>query len=106
MMITLYGSALCPDCRECKENFDQLGIEYTLVDICASMRNLKSFLDLRDRLPLFLHSKEIGDIGIPALMLEDGTVTLDWEGYLATLGLSVLYRETGAQACSLDHKNC
>ena len=104
-MLKIYGSAMCPDCQECKENFDANGIEYTMIDINESLRNLKEFLSLRDSLPVFEHCKEIGDIGLPTLVKEDGTVFLDWEGYLTENGLPIVYKE-GGPACSLDGKGC
>ena len=104
-MLKIYGSPMCPDCRECKENFDANGVEYTLIDINESLRNLKEFLALRDSLSVFDHCKEIGDIGLPALVKEDGTVILDWERYLSDNGLPIVYKESGP-ACSLDGKGC
>ena len=104
-MLKIYGSPMCPDCRECKENFDANGIEYIMIDINESLRNLKEFLALRDSLSVFDHCKEIGDIGLPALVKEDGTVILDWERYLSDNGLPIVYKESGP-ACSLDGKGC
>ena len=101
----IYTSPMCPDCRECKVNFDHHGIAYEAVDINESLKNLKEFLALRDRLPVFDVCKERGSIGIPALALEDGRVLLDWEAYLAEKGLEVVYKEN-APACSLEGKNC
>ena len=31
-MLTIYGSPLCPDCRECKANLDAHGVEYEYKD--------------------------------------------------------------------------
>ncbi len=104
-MLTIYGSPLCPDCRECKANLDAHGVAYDYIDINKSMRNLKAFLKLRDRLPVFDVCKEAGAVGIPAIVLEDGTVTLDWEGWMKAQGLPIVYREI-AQACSIDGKGC
>jgi len=104
-MLTIYGSPLCPDCRECKANLDAHGTAYEYVDINKSMRNLKAFLKLRDSLPVFDVCKETGSVGIPALVLEDGTVTLDWEGWMQEHKLPIVYRES-AQACSIDGKGC
>ena len=104
-MLKIYGSPMCPDCRECKENFDANGIEYTMIDINESLRNLKEFLTLRDSLPVFDHCKEIGDIGLPALVKGDGTVFLDWERYLIENDLPIVYKENGP-VCSLDGKGC
>lgn len=104
-MLKVFGSPLCPDCRECKVNFDAHGVEYEMVDITESMRNLKAFLALRDSMPVFDICRESGSVGIPAIVKEDGSVTLDWEGYLAELGLPVVYREERA-FCSIDGKGC
>ncbi len=49
--------------------------------------------------------RENGFVGIPALVLEDGAVTLDWEGWMKEKGLPIVYRET-ARACSIDGKGC
>ncbi len=104
-MLKLYGSPLCPDCRNCRTNFDLHGIKYEYHDIMASLSDLKAFLRLRDTLPVFDRLKAVGDIAIPAVEDEDGTVFTDWEGYLKECGLAIAYEEGGA-ACSLDRKNC
>ncbi len=119
-MLTLYGSPHCPHCRDCKGNFDANGIEYEYIDITGSMKALKQFLKLRDTLPLYDEVRAEGRVGIPTLVLEDGTLTFDWRSILTEKGLPVAdMREvypsrpgqtpaapaTG-QACSLDGKNC
>ena len=104
-MFKIYGSKMCPDCRECKKNFDLYNVEYEFIDINEDLHNLKDFLYLRDTDPVFNHCKEIRDIGLPALIDEEGKITLDWEGYLRDNGYDVVYGETG-QSCSLDGKGC
>ena len=104
-MLKVYGSPLCPDCRECKVNFDTHGIAYEYIDITGSMPGLKAFLALRDHSDVFDPCRARGSVGIPALVDDDGAITLDWEGYLAARGLPVVYKENGP-ACSLDGKNC
>ena len=104
-MLRIYGSPLCPDCRECRVNFDSNGVEYEYIDITASMKSLKEFLTLRDRLPEFIPAKEGGSVGIPAIFAENGSVTLDWEGWLDESGLPVVYKENGP-VCSIDGKGC
>lgn len=88
-MFKIYGSKLCPDCRACVANFDEYGIAYTFIDINESLRNLKEFLYLRDTLPVFDYWKSIGDIGLPAIVREDGSVFVSWETYLKELGKEV-----------------
>ena len=106
-MITVYTSPLCPDCREFKVNLDAHGVKCEYVDITGSMKSLKAFLKLRDSLPVFAPCREIGSVGIPAIVRADGSVTLDWEGFMAENGLAVVYRENGVSAsCGLDGKGC
>ncbi len=105
-MITVYTSPLCPDCRECKANFDAHGIAYEEVDMTASMANLKEFLKLRDSEPVFAPCKERGSVGVPAIVKEDGSIELDWEAILKEKGLPVVFKETNGAMCSLDGKNC
>lgn len=105
-MFTVYTSPLCPDCRECKANFEAHGIEFRMVDITAGMRGLKEFLKLRDSSPVFDVCRENGSVGIPAIVDEEGNITLDWEGVLAERGLNVVYREERPDFCSIDGKGC
>lgn len=103
-MLKIYGSYMCPDCMACKKNFDKNGIEYEFLDVCASLRNLKEFLILRDSFPVFDRLKAMHDIGLPGIVKEDGTVFTDWEGYLRDMGIEPesLYGE----ACSTENKGC
>jgi glutaredoxin-related protein len=107
-MFKIYGSKMCPDCVNVKFNFDRYGIEYEFIDINESLRDLKAFLALRDSLPVFDHSKEVGDIGIPALVGENGEVFLSWDTYLEDRGLEVVYpgEDMAGEACSIDGKGC
>jgi glutaredoxin-related protein len=86
-MVTLYGSKICPDCRQCKRNFDMYKIPYTYCDITAKIQNLKAFLRLRDTEELFKPVREEEHrVGIPVLQFEDGSLTFDWQGYVRSLG--------------------
>lgn len=81
-MLKIYGSMLCPDCVRCREELDRAGVEYEYLDFSDSLKNLKEFLSIRDSSDLFEDVRASGSIGIPCLVDEDGTVKLDWEGYL------------------------
>ena len=81
-MLKIYGSELCPDCIACKNNFDHYGIPYEFLDVMKSLKNLKDFLLYRDTSPVFDHLKAIHDIGLPAIVKENGEVFTDWETYL------------------------
>ena len=77
-MVKIYGSMLCPDCVECRKDLDQAGIDYIFCDFQEDLRNLKAFLTLRDGNPLFDPVRQQGNIGIPCLVKEDGSLSLDW----------------------------
>lgn len=81
-MPKIYGSMLCPDCVECRENFDRAGISYQYLDFSEDLRNLKEFLALRDVEPCFDPVRRDGKIGIPCIVAEDGRVSLDWHAYV------------------------
>lgn len=81
-MITIYGSMLCPDCVQCRNELDQAGVQYEYHDFGEDLRSLKTFLKLRDREAIFAQAKENGSIGIPCIVREDGSVTLDWSELL------------------------
>ena len=81
-MITIYGSEMCPNCIECKRNFDFYKIPYKYIDINQSLKNLKDFLVYRDNLPT-------------------------WESYLKDQGYKVLdLNDEEKSSCSLKNKNC
>lgn len=81
-MIKIYGTMLCKDCVQCRQELDRAGVCYEYLDFADSILYLKEFLKLRDSLPLFTQVKEAGGIGVPCILLEDGTVTLDWQELL------------------------
>lgn len=78
-MLKIYGSMLCPDCVQCREDLDQAKIAYEFLDFSESLLNLKEFLKLRDEDPTFADIRGSGKIGIPCILKEDGSLTLDWE---------------------------
>lgn len=103
-MLKIYGSELCPDCIACKMNFDRYGISYEFLDITKNLKNLKEFLVYHDTCPVFGHLKKIHDIGLPAILKEDGEIFTDWEGYLKEKGLAPFYIE--GKSCSITGKGC
>ena len=81
-MIKIYGSMLCPDCVQCRQDLDKAGVAYEYLDFADNLRNLKEFLSIRERELLFKDVRANGSIGIPCIVKEDGTVTLDWTGLM------------------------
>lgn len=77
-MIKIYGSMMCPDCVQCKEDLDKAGVTYEYLDFADSLLHLKEFLAIRESCPLFEEVKKNGSIGIPCIVKEDGSITLDW----------------------------
>ncbi len=105
-MIKVYGSKMCPDCRNLELNFKKFNIEYLYLDINSSLKNLKEFLYYRDSYPyIFDRLKSIGDIGIPCV-IDCNNVFTDWEGFLINKGYTDLEYEESSVSCSIDHKNC
>ena len=80
-MLKIYGSMLCPDCVKCREDLDNAAVEYEYLDFASDLRNLKEFLNLREG-PMFEQIRKSGKIGIPCIVLEDGSVKLDWEEFM------------------------
>ena len=81
-MLKIYGSMLCKDCVECVGDLKKANVEFEFLDFADSLLNLKEFLKIRDENPLFDAVREKGSIGIPAIVKEDGSVTLDWAEFL------------------------
>ncbi len=81
-MLKIYGSMLCKDCVQCREELDKAGVAYQYLDFSDELKNLKEFLALRDSLDIFADAKVAGGIGIPCLVDDDGNVSLTWDKYL------------------------
>ncbi len=81
-MIKIYGSMLCKDCVQCREDLDRAGVAYEYLDFAKSLLHLKEFLSIRESSSLFDAVRENGGIGIPCIVKEDGSVTLDWEEFM------------------------
>jgi glutaredoxin-related protein len=74
----IYGSMMCPDCVQCRQELDAKGVAYDYLDFSEHLSNLKEFLILRDQEPCFAEIRKTGKIGIPCLVLDSGEVLLDW----------------------------
>lgn len=97
-MIKIYGMPTCPYCDFVYEQIKGREDEFEYINIGEHIRNLSAFMKLRDSNPVFDHCKEINDVGIPAFVFEDGTVSI----HPADAGL-VSYSST--LSCSIDdHK--
>ena len=81
-MLKIYGTLRCPDCVNCKADLDKAGVEYAFLDFDTDLPILKELLKLRDTSPAFDNARREGNIGIPCIVREDGSVTLNWEEYM------------------------
>lgn len=81
-MLKIYGSMMCPDCVQCREDLDRANVPYEYCDFSENLLNLKEFLKLRDEQQVFAPVKADGKIGIPCILREDGSVTLSWDELL------------------------
>ena len=81
-MLKIYGSPLCPDCVKCKQELEEAGVEFMYLDIGEKLLYLKQFLKIRDGNELFEPIRQRGQIGIPCIQREDGTITFEWDEYL------------------------
>lgn len=76
MAIKVYGTTQCPDTRECLAQFEEKNIPVEFLDI-EKLENLKEFLRIRDREPIYDEVKANGGVGIPLLEI-DGSYTFDF----------------------------
>lgn len=81
-MLKIYGSMLCKDCVQCREDLDKAGVAYAYFDFAQDLKSLKTFLAYRDTAPLFENVRKEGYIGIPCIVREDGSLTLEWQEFL------------------------
>lgn len=77
MKIVVIGSNFCPDTREALEVLRENNVEVDFYNISANLDALKEYLALRDNSELYTPVKQIGGIGIPCFILEDGTKTME-----------------------------
>ena len=99
-MITVFVMNTCPDCTRIEAQI-QGNPNYHVIDIGAHVRNLKAFLQLRDTNPTFAAARQMGFVGIPCFVLEDGSVTLS----PMEAGISEQTTPT-APSCNLDGTGC
>ena len=81
-MLKIYGSPLCPDCVKCKKELEEAGVEFLYLDIGEKLLYLKQFLKIRDGNELFEPIRQRGQIGIPCIQREDGSITFEWDEFL------------------------
>lgn len=98
-MTTVFVMSTCPDCKRI-ENQIKDNPNYNVIDIGAHVRNLKAFLQLRDNNPTLAAAREMGFVGIPCFVLEDGTVTL------SSLEAGIGAKPAEGASCRIDGTGC
>lgn len=81
-MLKIYGSRLCPDCVRCCQELQTAEVPFAYCDFSESLLYLKEFLKLRDENEVFAQPRAAGKIGIPCIVCEDGSVTLEWDSFV------------------------
>ena len=105
-MIKVFGSPLCPHCVSCKEFLEKNNVAFEYIDITGSIRALKQFLALRDHSSAYDDAKREGYIGIPTLVLEDGSICFDYEEWLKEEKISKTGIVKSGQSCNIDGTGC
>lgn len=77
-MKVLFVSKLCPDTKPALKVLEEEGQDFDVKDITLSLAFMKEFLSLRDSREEFDEVKEKGQIGIPLLLSEDGSLRFDF----------------------------
>ena len=84
-MLKVFGSPHCPDCVACKAILEKNHVPFEYIDITGSIR---------------------GYIGIPTLVLEDGSIRFDYEEWLKEEKISKTDVVKSGQSCSIDGTGC
>lgn len=98
-MTTVFVMSTCPDCKRI-ENQIKDNPNYNVIDIGAHVRNLKAFLQLRDNNPTLAAARQMGFVGIPCFVLEDGTMTL------SSLEAGIGAKPAEGASCRIDGTGC
>ncbi|MCC0694593.1 glutaredoxin [Clostridioides sp. ES-S-0048-02] len=77
MKVTVVGSHLCPYTLYALNELIGATIHVDFKNLSASLQDLKEYLSLRDDLEIYSEIGNMGRLGIPCFILEDGTKTLD-----------------------------
>ena len=83
MTITVIGSHACPHTLAALNKLTEAGINADFRDILGSHADLKAYLALRDKDPLYDDIRGTARIGIPCFIREDGSATLSLDDILS-----------------------
>ena len=74
--VKVFGSKHCPDCKPVLDQLAAHGIKYEYADITEGMWQVREFLNLRENRPEFQRIREMGAIGFPCIVVNDGEALL------------------------------
>lgn len=77
MKVTVIGSHLCEDTRNTLEILKGKDVESEFFNLSEDLSALKKYLHYRETENMYEEVRKNGGIGIPLLVLEDGTKTFD-----------------------------
>ena len=86
MKVTVVGSHLCEDTRNALAILKEKNIEVEFFNLSEDLSALKKYLQYRETEAMYEEVRKNGGIGIPLLVLEDGTKTFDVNEILNRLG--------------------
>jgi glutaredoxin-related protein len=76
-VLKVYGAANCVDTSDAVKKLKEMGIKFEFLDFCESSANLRAFMNIRDKEPIFDKVKEEGGVGMPCFVRPDGKITLE-----------------------------
>jgi glutaredoxin-related protein len=77
MKVIVIGSHLCEDTRNTLEILKGKDVEIEFFNLSEDLSALKKYLHYRETENIYEEVRKNGGIGIPLLVLEDGTKTFD-----------------------------
>ena len=80
-MLMIYGTRQCPDTLACLADLEAARIPFEFRDITL-LPVLKEFMQLRDSNPIFAPVRAAGGVGIPLLVMDDGSLSFEWSPLL------------------------
>lgn len=77
MKVIVIGSHLCEDTRNALATLKEKNVEVEFFNLSQELSALKKYLQYRETESMYEEIRKNGGIGIPLLILEDGTKTFD-----------------------------
>lgn len=91
MKVTIVGSHFCPNTLHAITKCKDAGLQVAFVNLSGGLSDLKCFLSLHEHTDLYAPYREqsgqpnysqVGSIGLPCFLLEDGSKTLSLDEIL------------------------